>query len=85
MAVGCELGPGALEEANVYQRQDLGGCGSGRLASTSPSQDPTLDAGVTGEHGQNEMAVTEGVMVEYQRFVFDNRHALMVANSMPIT
>jgi hypothetical protein len=68
-----------LKETDMDSRQDLSSRRGGRLAAAGAPQNTALNTGVTGEHGQHQMAVPERVVTEDQGFVFDDWHRHMVS------
>jgi len=83
VAKSGELGVGTLVQADLDQREDLGGRSRRRLAAAGVAQHPALCSRPAGEHRQYQVAVTVRVVVEHQGFVIEEEHDDMVSESGP--
>ena len=81
MAKSGELGVGSLVQADLDQREDLGGRSRWRLAATGVAQHPALCSRPAGEYRQYKVTVTVGVVVQHQGFVIEEEHDHMVSES----
>ena len=81
MTEGGEFGAGFLIQAHLDPRQDLGGAGWWRFAAARAAKNPALNPVAAGEHGQHEVAVAKGMVVQDQRVVVNDRHRHIVSEA----
>jgi hypothetical protein len=83
VAKGGELRERTLVQAHLNSGENLGGGRRWCFATTSTAKNPPLDARTVGKHRQDQVPVTEGMVVEDKGVVVKEGHQDMVTESSP--